>query len=55
MCMKNKKSEYDDSHEKSAEKVLREIFCPMCVEHESMCRARYDKDDIKKMFYRNDC
>ena len=45
-----KKSEYDDLHEEKVEKVLREIFCPMCVEHESGCRARYDKNDIKKCF-----
>ena len=45
-----KKSEYDDLHEEKAERVVEEIFCPMCTEHESLCIVRYSKDDRKRCF-----
>ena len=48
--MKNKKSEYDDLHEEKAEKVVEEIFCPMCVNHEGWCIARHSKDGRKRCF-----
>lgn len=45
-----KKSEYDDLHEEKTEKVLKEIFCPMCVKHEGVCNSRYSKDGLKRCF-----
>ena len=45
-----KKSEYDDLHEEKAEKVVEEIFCPMCANHESWCIARHSKDGRKRCF-----
>lgn len=45
-----KKSKYSDLHEETAKKIVDEIFCPMCSEHEYGCRFRHQEESFLRCF-----